>query len=119
MGRDGRNSVGGIDEKSRGRGKEGCALLLSPRVWEGIEEQGWRGSRKVWAVGKIGIVRYAWMCVYALVNVSNGRGREEMRKFWDDVNECLNSFERGSRIVLMGDMNGKVGRNEVTGVVGK
>ncbi len=58
------------------------------------------------------------MCVYASVNVGNGRGRE-MRKFWNDVNECLRSFEKGSRIVLMGDMNGRVGRNEVAGVAGK
>ncbi len=28
-------------------------------------------------------------------------------------------FERGSRIVLMGDMNGRVGRNDIAGVVGK
>ncbi len=42
-----------------------------------------------------------------------------MRKFWNDINECLRSFERGSRIVLMGDMNGRVGSNRVAGVVGK
>ncbi len=42
-----------------------------------------------------------------------------MRKFWIDVNECLRSFEMARRIVLMGDMNGKVGSNEVAGVVGK
>ncbi len=95
------------------------ALLLSPRVWESIEEHGWRGLRIVWVVGEIGIVNYAWVWVYVLANVSNGRGKEEMRKFWNDVNECLRSFERGSRIVLMGDMNGRVGSNEVAGVVGK
>ena len=57
--------------------------------------------------------------MYAPVNVSNGKGREEMRKFWNDVDECLGRFERGSRIVLMGDMNGRVGRNEIAGVVGE
>ncbi len=76
----------GVDEKSRGRGKEGCALLLSPRVWKGIEAHGWRGSKIVWAVGKLGIVNYAWVCIHALVNASNGRERE-MRKFWNDVSE--------------------------------
>ncbi len=109
----------GVDEKSRGKGKEGCARLFAPRVWKGIEAHGWKGSRIVCAVGKIGIVKYAWVCVYAPVNSSNGRGKEEMRKFWNDVNECLRSFERGNRIVLMGDMNGRVGRNEIAGVVGK
>ncbi len=42
-----------------------------------------------------------------------------MKKFWNDVNECLRSFERGSRIVLMGDMNGRAGSNRVAGVVEK
>ncbi len=66
----------GVDEKSRGRGREGCALLFAPRVWKGIEAHGWKGSRIVWAVGKIGIVKYAWVCVYAPVNSSSGRGKE-------------------------------------------
>ncbi len=57
--------------------------------------------------------------VYATVNVTNGREREEMRKFWNDVNEGLRSFDRGSRIELMVDMNGRVGRKEIAGVVGK
>ncbi len=35
------------------------------------------------------------------VNGSVGRGREEIRKFWNDVNECQRSFERESRIVLI------------------
>ena len=47
--------------------------------------------------------------MYAPVDVRNGKEREEMRKFWNDVNGCLGNFERGSRIVLMGDMNGWVG----------
>ena len=40
-----------------------------------------------------------------------------MRKFCNDVNECLMEIGRGSRIVLIGDMNGRVG--EVAGVVAK
>ena len=35
------------------------------------------------------------------------------------VNECLMETGRGSRILLFGDMNGRVGNNEVAGVVGK
>ena len=109
----------GMAVDSKGRGREGCALLLSPRVWEGIEDQGWEGSRIVWATGKVGIVKYAWVCVYAPVNARSGKGREEMRKFWYNLNECLRRFERGRKIVLMGDMNGRVGSSEVAGVVGK
>ena len=52
--------------------REGCALLMSPRIWQGIEEHGLKGSRIVWAVGKIGIVKFAWVYVYAPVNAERG-----------------------------------------------
>ena len=38
-------------------------------------------------------------------NVRSGKGREEMRKFWSDVNECLMEIGRENRIILIGDMN--------------
>lgn len=49
------------------------------------------------------------------MNVRNGTGREEM-KFWGDVNDC---YERGRRVVLIGDMIGRVASHEITGVVEK
>ncbi len=52
----------------KGRGKEGCAFMASPRVWKGMDGHGWMGSRIVWMTGKIGMVKCAWVCVYAPVN---------------------------------------------------
>ena len=40
-------------------------------------------------------------------------------RFWNDVNECLMEIGSGSKLVLIGDMNGRVGNNEDTGVVKK
>lgn len=57
--------------------------------------------------------------MYAPVNVRNGKGREEMRRFWNDVNDCIKKLESGRRVVLIRDMNGRVGVVEVAGVVGK
>ncbi len=107
------------NEVSRGRGKEGCALLMSERMWKGLEDCGWKGTRIVWAKTKVGIVKYAWICIYALVNVKSGKGREEMREFGDEINDCLGMFEKGRRMVVLGDMNGRVGNSELVGVVGK
>ena len=42
-----------------------------------------------------------------------------MKKFWNDVNECLMEIRRWSRIVLIGDMNGEVGNKGIAGLVGK
>jgi len=109
----------GLDEKYKGKGKEGCAILLSTRIWEGVTEHGWNGSRIVWVKGKVGITKYAWVCVYAPVNMKTTKGRDEMRKFWKNLNECLSDFESERKVIVMGDMNAKVGYEEVDGVVGK
>ncbi len=53
------------------------------------------------------------------MNVKSRKGREVMREFWDEVNDCLGMFEEGRRIVVFGDMNGRVGNTELAGVVGK
>ncbi len=34
----------GMEEGSRGRGKEGCALLMSERMWKGLEDCRWKGT---------------------------------------------------------------------------
>ncbi|KAK4327054.1 hypothetical protein Pmani_002500 [Petrolisthes manimaculis] len=109
----------GMDEKSKGRGKEGCALLVSGRVWKGIDGHGRKGTRIVWMTGKIGIVKYAWVCAYAPVNAQTKVGKEKMREFWNDLIDCLRIFESGRRIVMIGDMNGKVGNEKRGSVVGK
>ena len=48
-----------VDEKSKGKGKEGCALLMSCRIWEGIKAHGRNGSWIVSTVDKVGTVKYA------------------------------------------------------------
>ena len=63
----------------------------------------------MWAVRKVEIVKYTWVCVYALINVRSRKGKEEMKKFWNYVNECLMEIGRGCRIVFIGDMNRRVG----------
>ena len=57
-----------VDEKAR-EGETKDVHVVSPRVCEGIEAHGWKGTRTEWVVGKVGIVKYAWVCVYADVNV--------------------------------------------------
>ena len=75
-------------------------------------------SRILWAVGKVGIVKYAWVCVYTPVFARSRKGREEIRKLWKDVNVCVIGIGRETSIMLIGDINGRVGNNEVAGVTG-
>lgn len=57
-------------------------------------------------------MKYAWICVNAPVNVRNRRGRKKM-KFCNEVNVCLTRFGNEKRVLLIGDMNGIVGSNEM------
>ena len=109
----------GLNEDYKGRGKEGCAILMSERVWKGVTDCGWKGSRIVWVKSKIGLIKYAWVCVYAPVNKRTLKGKSEMRKFWKDLNECIECFEIERKVIVMGDMNAKVGDERVDEVVGK
>ena len=89
----------GRDEMERGRGKEGCAVLVSERVWKGVTESGNIGSRGVWIKGKVGLLKYAWVCVYAPVNGSTKKDIDDMKIFWMEVNACLESFENDRRVI--------------------
>ena len=109
----------GLDVAYKGRGREGCAILMSHRVACGVTEHGWCGSRIVWVKGKIGMVKYAWVCVYAPVNMKTTKGKSEMRVFWKELNECLKKFEPERKVFVMGDLNAKVGCEEVDDIVGK
>ncbi|KAK3881606.1 hypothetical protein Pcinc_013952 [Petrolisthes cinctipes] len=109
----------GMSEKCKGRGREWCAVLVAPRVWKRVDGHGWCGTRVAWMTGKIGLIKYAWVCAYAPVNERNKAGREKMRVFWEKLNGCLRKFETGRKIVMMGDMNGKVGNERVGSIVGK
>lgn len=42
-----------------------------------------------------------------------------MRKFWNDVNDCLRKCGRGRRVTLFEAMNGRTGSSELGGMVGK
>ena len=109
----------GLEETYKGKAKEGCAILVSERVWKGVTDYGWKGSRIVWVKGKIGIVKYAWVSVYAPVNKRTVKGKNEMMRFWNELNECIKSFESGRKVIVMGDMNAKVGNENINDIVGK
>ncbi len=103
----------------KGRRKEGCAIMVSPRVWAGIDGHGWLGPRIGWMSGKLVMVKGAGVCVYPPVNEKGVKGKVKLGKFWKELGHLLKKFENVRRVFLLGDTNARVGSTEIRGVLGK
>ena len=51
--------------------------------------------------------------------VQEGGGDEKKELFWGKLNECLGSFRKEGRLVVLGDLNARVGNESVLGETGK
>ena len=109
----------GVKEEYKGRAKEGVAILLSSRMSEGVIEYDCIDSRIVWVRIRMENIRYVFVCVYAPVCKETKVGREEMEAFWKKLNDCVKCFDERERIIVLGDMNARVGEMSDGEIVGK
>ena len=47
------------------------------------------------------------------------RSEEERDEFWNDLTMCVDGLSARNYVVVLGDLNARVGNGEVEGVVGK
>ncbi len=104
----------GVGENETAR--EGVCIAVSKKWEKSIREYGSVSSRIVWVRMKVGIQAWVIVCVYAPTNDRDERVKDE---FWENVEVCLDMFKGNERVILIGDMNGKVGDVPVQGVVGQ
>ena len=43
----------------------------------------------------------------------------EIEEFWNELSECVGSFGRNESVVLLGDLNARVGNEVIEGIVGR
>ena len=100
--------TGRMSGVERGRAREGVALLLSE--WMGNKVVEWKevSSRLMWVRVRMG--RECW----AFVSLE-----EERDEFWNDLTRCVDGLSTRNYVVVLGDLNTRVGDGEVEGVVGK
>lgn len=105
--------VSGVNERVRAR--EGVGIVMRKEVWEKVRE--WRqvSSRVMWVRVKFGGERWVFICAYAPVN---GAREEERERFWNELNECWESFRVNEKVCLLGDLNARVGREGVGRIIG-
>ena len=98
----------------KGNAREGVAVLLNERVWMCVREIGRINSRIMYV--EICIKREFWtvIVVYA---PGMERPEEERDVFWKELKGFIEVCEDRGKVVVIGDMNVRVGDSEVEGVV--
>ena len=48
-----------------------------------------------------------------------GPGSEKIEEFWNKLSECVGSFGRNESVVVLGDLNTRVGNEVIEGIVGR
>ena len=107
---------GRVSGITRGRAREGVALLLKEELLQHVVE--WRevSSRIMWVKMKMGLNVWVFVSVYG---PGGERDEQERDDFWNDLNDCLGNFGNNCNVVIMGDMNARVGAEQIEGVIGR
>ena len=106
---------GRVSGVSRGRAREGVAILVKDWLLEWVRE--WRevSSRIMWVKIKVGCDTFVFVSVYA---PGNERSEAERVEFWTELNDCVSGFRASEKLIVLGDMNARVGNEVMEGVVG-
>ena len=106
--------ISGVSERCRAR--EGVAMIIKEELWEGVIEYKCVSSRLMWVRMKVSQEK---MFVVGVYGPGMERAENERDAFWDSLNECLSGARENERVIVLGDMNAKVGDQERAGVVGR
>ena len=101
----------------RVRAKQGVAIVVKEDLWEYVRECKEVSPRLMWVRMKIGCL--IWVFVAAYAPDMGSTNENERDAFWELLNECLEGFSASERVMVMGDLNARVGDSEVEGIVGK
>ena len=73
-------------------------------------------SRLMWVRVRMGRECWAFVSAYG---PGCERSEEERDEFWNDLTRCVDGLSTRNYVVVLGDLNARVGDGEVEGVVGK
>ena len=100
----------------RGRAREGVALLLSEWMVNKVVEWKEVSSNLMWIRVRMG--RECWAFVNAY-GPGSERSEREQDEFWNELTRCVDGLSTRNYVVVLGDLNTRVGDGEIEGVVGK
>ena len=108
--------LGRVSGVNGGRGREGVGLLLSDEMQKNVKEWCEVSSRIMWVRVQLKWEKLVFVSVYG---PGSERSEEERVQFWESLNECVSKFGDNVRVVVLGDLNARVGAEPVEDVIGK
>ena len=108
--------TGRVSGVERGRGREGVALLLSEWMVNKVVEWKEVSSRLMWV--RVRMDRECWAFVSAY-GPGCEKSEEERDEFWNELTRCVDGLSTRNYVVVLGDLNARVGDGELECVVGK
>ena len=72
-------------------------------------------SRLMWVRVKIERQRWVFISAYAL---GSERSEQEIEEFWSELSDCVGSFGRNESVVVLVDLNARVGNELIDWIVG-
>ena len=108
--------TGRVSGVERGRAREGVALLLSEWMINKVVEWKEVSARLMWVRVRMGRDCWAFVSAYG---PGCERSEEERDEFWNELTRCVDGLSTRNYVVMLGDLNARVGDGEVEGVVGK
>ena len=111
---------GGVEGRKSGvedgRAREGVAILLSEEVKGCVTEWGEVSARLMWVRLKFGQERWAVVSAYG---PGSERDDNERDQFWNELRDCVSSFGDNVNVVVLGDLNARVGNTVIGGVTAR
>ncbi len=108
--------IGRVSGVVNGRAREGVALLVSERAQMFVKEWKEVSARVMWVKMKMGHESWVFVSAYG---PGSERSEQEVDEFWNDLSECVGNFRGSERVVVLGDLNARVGDEVVENVVSR
>ena len=106
--------ISGVNE--RDRAKEGVGIIVRDEWSECIKEWKEVSSRLMWVRMRFGVERWVFVSAYGPGSERKG---EEVEEFWSDLGECVQGFDVNENVVVLGDLNARVGCIAIPGIIGE
>ena len=109
------NASGRISGKLNGRAKEGVAIIVKEELKEYVREWKEISSRLMWVRMRFGADSWAFVSAYG---PGSEQPENEKEVFWDELRTCVQGFRVSEKVVVLGDLNARVGSCAIPGIIG-